>query len=66
MVRNCALCGQETRELTDVSDALVDLALRNGAEIVFVNGETDLRKSGSIGALLRYRADQNTPQKIAV
>ena len=66
MVRNCALCGQETRELTDVSDALVDLALRNGAEIVFVNGETDLRKSGSIGALLRYRADQNTAQKIAV
>jgi len=66
MVSNCALCGQETRELSDVSDALVDLALRNGAEIMFVDGETDLRKSGSIGALLRYRADQNTAQKIAV
>lgn len=66
MVHNCALCGQETHELSDVSDALVDLALRNGAEIVFVDGENDLRKSGGIGALLRYRADQNTAQKIAV
>jgi peptide chain release factor subunit 1 len=66
MVRNCALCGQETRELSDVSDALVDLALRNGAEIMFVDGETDLQKSGGIGALLRYRADQNTAQRIAV
>ena len=66
MVRTCALCGQETHELSDVSDALVDLALRNGAEIMFVDGENDLRKSGGIGALLRYRADQNTAQKIAV
>src|SRR5262249_23757000 len=66
MVRNCALCGQETRELSDVSDALVDLALRNGADIMFVDGESDLRKSGGIGALLRYRADQNTSKKIAV
>jgi peptide subunit release factor 1 (eRF1) len=66
MVRNCALCGQQTRELNDVSDALVDLALRNGAEIMFIEGDHDLKKSGGIGALLRYRADQNTPQKIAV
>src|SRR5205807_7436632 len=66
MVETCALCGQETHELSDVSDALVDLALRNGAEIMFVDGENDLRKSGGIGALLRYRADQNTAQKIAV
>ncbi len=66
MVRSCALCGQETHELTDVSDALVDLALRSGAEIMFVDNESDLRKSGGIGALLRYRADQNTAQKIAV
>jgi peptide subunit release factor 1 (eRF1) len=66
MVHNCALCGQETRELSDVSDALVGLALRNGAEIMFVDSENDLGKSGGIGALLRYRADQNTAQKIAV
>jgi peptide chain release factor subunit 1 len=66
MVRNCALCGQETRERSDVSDALVDLALRNGADTMFVDGDHDLRKSGGIGALLRYRADQNTAQKIAV
>jgi peptide chain release factor subunit 1 len=66
MVGNCAICGQETRELSDVSDALVDLALRNGAEIKFIDVDPDLEKAGRIGALLRFRADQNTPQKVAV
>jgi peptide subunit release factor 1 (eRF1) len=66
MVRNCAICGGETHELTDISDALVDLALRNGAEITFIDSDPELEKAGHIGALLRYRADQNTPQKVAV
>jgi peptide chain release factor subunit 1 len=66
MVRNCAICGHDTREVSDVSDALVDLALRNGAEIKFVDGNPDLEKAGRVGALLRFRADQSTPQKMAV
>jgi peptide subunit release factor 1 (eRF1) len=66
MVKSCAVCGQATRELTDVADALVDLALRNGAEIQFVQGDPELEKAGRIGALLRFRADQNTAEKIAV
>jgi peptide subunit release factor 1 (eRF1) len=66
MVRSCAICGHDTREISDVSDALVDLALRNGAEIRFVDGDADLEKAGRVGALLRFRADQNTPQKVAV
>lgn len=66
MVRSCAICGHDTREVSDVSDALVDLALRNGAEIRFVDGDADLEKAGRVGALLRFRADQNTPQKVAV
>src|SRR5215471_11525288 len=66
MVRSCAVCGHETREIRDVSDALVDLALRNGAEIKFIDGDPDLEKTGRVGALLRFRADQSTPQKAAV
>ena len=66
MVRSCAVCGHETREIRDVSDALVDLALRNGADIKFIDGDPDLEKAGRVGALLRFRADQNTPQKVAV
>ncbi|HEY6254088.1 MAG TPA: hypothetical protein VI685_29390 [Candidatus Angelobacter sp.] len=65
IVRNCAVCGNETREI-DVSDALVDLALRNGAEIHFIDGDAGLENAGRVGALLRFRADQNTSQKVAV
>lgn len=65
MVESCAVCGNKTRELRDVSDALVDLALRNGAEIRFVDRDPELEKAGRVGALLRYRADQNTAEKVA-
>lgn len=66
MVPACAVCGNKTRGLSDVSDALVDLALRNGAEIRFVDGDPELEKAGRVGALLRFRADQNTAEKVAV
>lgn len=63
MVKTCAVCGHETRELSDVSDALVDLALRNGAEIRLVDSDADMEKAGHVAALLRFRADQNTAEK---
>ncbi|HET8887668.1 MAG TPA: hypothetical protein VFQ41_02095 [Candidatus Angelobacter sp.] len=63
MVKNCAVCGHETRALNDVSDALVDLALRNGAEIRLVDSDPDMEKAGYVAALLRFRADQNTEGK---
>jgi peptide subunit release factor 1 (eRF1) len=65
MVKSCAVCGHETRELSDVSDALVDLALRNGADIQFIDDAPELEKNGRVGALLRFRADQNTAEKLA-
>ena len=66
MVHNCAICGHQTREINDVSDTLVGLALRNDAEIRFIDGDPDLEKAGRVAAFLRFRADQNTPRKIAV
>jgi peptide subunit release factor 1 (eRF1) len=66
MVKACAVCGKETRRLNDVCDALVDSALRNGADIQFVGPDPELEKAGRVGALLRFRADQSTAQKVAV
>jgi peptide subunit release factor 1 (eRF1) len=66
MVPQCAVCGQATRQLNDVSDALVDLALRNGADIRFVENDPDLEKAGRVAALLRFRGDQNKAGKMAV
>ncbi len=63
MVKTCAVCAHETRELSEVSDALVDLALRNGADIRFIDGDPDMEKAGNVTALLRFRADQNTAEK---
>jgi peptide subunit release factor 1 (eRF1) len=63
MVKTCAVCAHETRELSDVSDALVDLALRNGADIRFIDSDPDMEKAGRVVALLRFRADQNTAEK---
>jgi len=63
MVKTCAVCGHETRALNDVSDSMVDLALRNGAEIRLVDSDPDMEKAGCVAALLRFRADQNTAEK---
>ena len=65
MVKKCAVCAHAMRPLSDISDALVDLALRNGAEIQFVDGDPDLEKAGGVAALLRFRADQNTAERLA-
>ena len=65
LVKTCAVCGQATRQLNDISGALIDSALRNGAEIEIAS-DADLEKAGRVGALLRFRADQNTAEKVAV
>lgn len=61
----CELCGQPMREVEDVGDALVGLALRNAAELVHVKDDPEFQRAGNVAALLRFRADQNTPAKIA-
>ena len=63
MVKTCAVCEHATRELSDVSDALVDMALRNGADIRFIDSDPEMEKAGHVAALLRFRADQNTAEK---
>jgi peptide subunit release factor 1 (eRF1) len=62
---NCAICGQSTQELDDVSDALLRTAVRNGIEIIHIPENPDLASSGGVAAVLRFRADQNTEEKKA-
>ncbi len=61
----CDVCGKPTREIEDVADALVGLALRNAAELVRVKDDAEFERAGNVAALLRFRADQNTPAKVA-
>lgn len=62
---SCAVCGQPVRQLSDIADVLIGDALRKGIEIIYVEQNADLENVGHIGALLRFRSDQNTPMKQA-
>lgn len=66
MVGTCAACGALTHELGDVTDALVDLGLRNGAAIEFIDANPELERVGHVAALLRFRADQSTGERLVV
>jgi peptide subunit release factor 1 (eRF1) len=61
----CAICGKENTELEDIGDAIVGHAIRTGVEIAYVQDDEEFDKIGRIAALLRFRADQNTAEKIA-
>ena len=62
----CVMCGKPNTELEDLGDAIVGHAIRNGLELVYIGDDEQFDKIGRIAALLRFRADQSTPAKIAV
>lgn len=64
LVAKCSICAHQTRELDDIGDALIGFTLRSGVNILHVEDD-EFAKVGNIGALLRFRADQNTPEKLA-
>ncbi|MCI0353412.1 MAG: hypothetical protein L0Z53_28670 [Acidobacteriales bacterium] len=62
----CDVCGRETTERENLLDALVSRAISNGSvDIVPITGNGAFERAGNIAALLRFRADQNTAQKLA-
>jgi peptide subunit release factor 1 (eRF1) len=61
----CAVCGKENTQLEDIGDAIVGHAIRTDTEIVYIPDDEEFDKIGRIAALLRFRADQNTPAKAA-
>jgi rubrerythrin len=65
MVRYCPVCGRGTRELEDVSEAIIPLAFRRDIELVYVKDDPDFDRVGNIAALLRFRADQSANSNVA-
>ena len=65
MVRQCPVCGHETRELDDVCDAIIPIAIRRDMELFYVKDDEEFDQAGNIAALLRFRADQSKGGKIA-
>jgi peptide chain release factor subunit 1 len=62
---DCAVCGQPTCEVNDLADAIIGRALRSGVEVLYIKEDEEFERAGHIGALLRFRADQNTAMKLA-
>ena len=62
----CVMCGKPTTELEDLGDAIVGHAIRHGLDLVYIGDDEQFDKVGRIAALLRFRADQSTPAKVAV
>jgi peptide subunit release factor 1 (eRF1) len=60
MSKECAACGNENRELTDIADVLISNAIRNGIEVIHVADDPEFEKLGNIAARLRFRGDHNT------
>jgi peptide chain release factor subunit 1 len=65
IVDNCPACGQRINELQDITDAILRRALDTNIDVVYVGPDPEFEKAGKIGALLRFRADQATPGKLA-
>jgi hypothetical protein len=65
MVPSCVACGHATRELADVSDAIIPIAIRRDIELFYMKDHAELDQAGSIAALLRFRADQNRTGQVA-
>ena len=57
-VKNCPACGHETREIEDVTEAIIPAAIRRDIELFYIKDDPDFDHAGNIAALLRYRADQ--------
>jgi hypothetical protein len=55
-------CGRLTRELPDVCDAIIPIAIRRNIELFYLKEDDGLDRAGNIAALLRFRSDQSTAQ----
>jgi peptide subunit release factor 1 (eRF1) len=62
LVASCAACAHPTRELSNVCDAIIPIAIRRDIELFTLKDHEDLDRAGNIAALLRFRSDQSTGQ----
>jgi hypothetical protein len=59
MVSYCPVCGKATRELEDVCEAMIPMAIRRDIELFYVKNDAEFDRVGNIAALLRFRADKS-------
>jgi peptide subunit release factor 1 (eRF1) len=59
MLKQCPACSHETREIEDVTEAIVPAAIRRDIELFYVKDDPEFDRAGNIAALLRFRADQS-------
>ena len=65
MVRECPVCGHETREIEDVTEAIIPAAIQRDIELLYVKDDAEFDRAGNIAALLRFRADQSKGREIS-
>jgi len=63
-VPQCPACGHETREIEDVTEAIIPAAIRRDIELFYVKDDPEFDRAGNIAALLRFRADQSKGREI--
>jgi len=59
VVQKCPACGKDAREIEDVCDAIIPVAIQRNIELFYIKDEPQFDAAGNIAALLRFRADQN-------
>jgi peptide subunit release factor 1 (eRF1) len=59
LVSFCPACGRETRQVVDVSEAILPWVIRRNIELFYVKDDPDFDRVGNIAALLRFRSEQN-------
>jgi len=59
LVSLCPVCGRETRQVVDVSEAILPWVIRRNIELFYVKDDPDFDRVGNIAALLRFRSEQN-------
>jgi peptide subunit release factor 1 (eRF1) len=65
MVPYCPACGKVTRDLEDVCEAMIPMAIRRDIELFYVKNDPEFDRVGNIAALLRFRADQTKTGPVA-
>jgi peptide subunit release factor 1 (eRF1) len=58
-VPKCPVCSHDTREIEDVTEAIIAVAVRRDIELFYVKDDPEFDRAGNIAALLRFRADQS-------
>jgi 2C-methyl-D-erythritol 2,4-cyclodiphosphate synthase len=59
------VCGHATREVEDVTDAMISAAILRDVELFYVKDDPEFDRAGNIAALLRFRADQSKGSMLA-